>query len=105
MEKLSRILIPVSYSATDRFDMDLAISIPPLARLAPAADLAAMDPQSYEFKFLERKMVRERNRVCRALAEASELIDRTLKSVAYPERKTPGARTLENMVSAAFEDA
>jgi hypothetical protein len=80
--KLSRILIPVNYSATDRFEMDLAISIPPLARLQPVADLAAVNPESYDFKFLERKMVRERNRVCHALAEASELIDHTLNSLA-----------------------
>jgi len=79
--KLSRMLIPVSYSATDRFDMDLAVSIPPFARLQPVAELAAMDPESRDFKFRERKMVRERNRVCHALVEASACIDRTLSGL------------------------
>ena len=81
--KLSRILIPVSYSATDRFDMDLAVSIPPLARLQPVADLAGMDAKSYGLKFLERKMVRERNRLCHALIEAAGCIDQTLGGLAF----------------------
>ena len=79
--KLSRILIPVSYSATDRFDMDLAVSIPPFARLQPVAELAAMDAESHDFKFLERKMVRERNRVRHALIEAVGCIDQTLSGL------------------------
>jgi hypothetical protein len=77
--KLSRLLIPVSYSATDPFDMDLAVPIPPFARLQPIAKLAEMDSEKNEFKFLERKMVRERNRVYHALSEAAEIIDHTLK--------------------------
>jgi hypothetical protein len=79
--KLSRILIPVSYSATDRFDMDPAESIPPFARLQPVGKLSAMDPESHGFKFLERKMVRERNRVCHALIEAVGCIDQTLSAL------------------------
>jgi hypothetical protein len=79
--KLSRIIIPMNYSATDRFDMDLAIAIPPFARLQPVSDLSALDSDSNEFKFLERKMVRERNRVCHALIEAAELIDQTLSTL------------------------
>ena len=76
--KLSRILIPVSYSAVDRFESDLAVPIPPLPRLQPLTEMAALDQQSRTFKFLERKMLRERNRVCHALTEATELIDQTL---------------------------
>ena len=79
--KLSRTLIPVSYSATDRFEMDLAVSIPPFSRLQPVAELAAMNPESHDFKFLERKMIRERNRACHALSEAVEIIDQTLNSL------------------------
>jgi hypothetical protein len=81
--KLSRILIPVSYSAVDRFESDLAVPIPPLPRLQPVAKMAAMDRQSNTFKFLERKMVRERNRICHALIEAAELIDQTLNDLNY----------------------
>jgi len=79
--KLSRTLIPVSYSATDRFDMDLAVPIPPFSRLLPATELTAMDPESHDFKFLERKMIRERNRVCHALSEAVKLVDQTLSDL------------------------
>ena len=74
--------MPVSYSAVDPFDMDLAVPIPPLPRLQPVTRLAAMDSNSQAFKFLERKMVRERNRVCFALEEATELIEATLAKVA-----------------------
>jgi hypothetical protein len=77
--RLSRILMPVSYSAVDRFDLDRAMPIPPLPRLRPVVDLAAMDPSGADFKFLHRKMVRERNRVVHALMEALELIDGALE--------------------------
>jgi hypothetical protein len=76
--KLSRLLIPVNYSAVDPFDMDIAVSIPPLPRLQRVAHLGSMDPNSRTFKFLERKMLRERNRVCFALEEASKSIEETL---------------------------
>jgi len=79
--KLSRLLIPVNYSAVDPFDMDLAVPIPPLPRLQRAAQLGNMDPNSQTFKFLERKMVRERNRVCFALEEATKLIEETLTKI------------------------
>jgi hypothetical protein len=76
--KLSRLLIPVNYSAVDPFDIDIAVPIPPIPRLQRVAHLGNMDPNSWTFKFLERKMLRERNRVCFALEEASKLIDETL---------------------------
>ncbi|MHC4103674.1 MAG: hypothetical protein ACYSR9_01945, partial [Planctomycetota bacterium] len=79
--KLSRILVPVSYSAVDRFESDLAVPIPPFSRLQPVAELASMDDHSNAFKFLERKMVRERNRVCHALTEAAEIIEQTLNGL------------------------
>ncbi len=74
MTKLSRILIPVSYSAVDNFDEDRAIPIPPFPRLAQLEDLAKMPPGDWPFKFLERKMVRERNRIIHALEEAEEVM-------------------------------
>ena len=40
-----------------------------------------MDGESHGFKFLERKMVRERNRVCHALIEAAGCIDQTLSGL------------------------
>ncbi len=38
-----------------------------------------IDPESHDFKFLERKMIREHNRLCHAFLEAAERIDQTLK--------------------------
>jgi len=61
--------------------MDLAVAIPPLPRLQPVAQLAVVGADVRALKFVERKMVRERNRVCFALEEASELIDETLASL------------------------
>lgn len=72
--------MPVNYCATDPFDMDLAIPIPPLPRLQPLTGLGTMDPTSWDFKFLERKMVRERNRLCFALDEAQACIEETLSA-------------------------
>ena len=77
--KLSRILMPVNYSSAGRYDFDPALSIPPLPRLQPVAQLAELNPEGESFKFLERKMVREQNRLCHALDEARELIEQTLK--------------------------
>jgi len=77
--KLSRILMPVNYTSAGRYDFDPALSIPPLPRLQPVAELAKMNPSDDSFKFLERKMVREQNRLCHALDEACELITQTLK--------------------------
>ena len=79
--RLSRILMPLNYSAVDPFDMDLAIAIPPLPRLQPVMQLATMDANSRAFKFLARKMVRERNRVCFALEEATQSVEETLAAV------------------------
>jgi hypothetical protein len=80
--KLSRLLIPVNYSAVDPFEMDLAIPIPPLPRLQPLVELGTLDRQSTSFKFLERKMLRERTRVSHALSQACELIEGSLAEVA-----------------------
>lgn len=78
--KLSRILMPVNYCEADRFDMDLAVPIPPLPRLQPVKVLGTMDPNSWDFKFLERKMIRERNRLCFALDEAGACIEEALRT-------------------------
>jgi len=40
-----------------------------------------MDRESNEYRFLERKMVRERTRVLHALNEATELIEKSLKTL------------------------
>jgi hypothetical protein len=75
MVALSRILIPLFYTTGDRFHHDLAIPVPPLAGLQPARELSSLDPASDRLRFAVAALVRERNRVVRALEEASGVID------------------------------
>ena len=79
--KLSRILVPLSYCAGDRFDADRAYHIPPLPRLQRVAEMGTMERSTDLYKFLERSMVRERNRVSHSLNEAMVLIDETLRAI------------------------
>jgi len=72
--KLSRELMPVNYCSGDRFDADRAYPISPFQRMQTIADLGEMDRSEASFKFLERKMVREQNRVCHALDQALEFL-------------------------------
>ena len=81
MMRLSRVLVPVNYSAVDRFELDAAVPVPALPGLQRVANMGAMDRGTWDFKFLERKMVRERNKVCHALEEAVTLIEETLQRV------------------------
>ncbi|NLE76223.1 MAG: M28 family peptidase [Chloroflexi bacterium] len=77
--RLSRLLVPVSYSSADRFHQSPAVPIPPLPGLQAVAELAALAPRSHPFRLLETRLVRERNRVCHALAEATAAIEETLR--------------------------
>jgi hypothetical protein len=81
MMQVSRVLVPVNYSAVDRFELDAAVPVPALPGLQRVATMASMDRGSWDFKFLERKMVRERNKVCHALDEAVALIEEVLSRV------------------------
>ena len=73
--KLNRTLIPVHYCKNgDLFQVDLAIPIPPFPEFEDAGKLAEMDPDSNEFKFLERQIFRNRSRVHYYLREAAALL-------------------------------
>lgn len=73
--ELNRILIPVHYCKDgDLFQADLAITIPAFPEFDQLGKLAAMDPDSNEFKFLERQLVRNRNRVYHYLLKAVDLL-------------------------------
>lgn len=70
---LNRILIPVHYCQNgDLFQVDLAIPIPAFPEFVDVKKLAAMDPASNEFKFQERQLLRERNRVYHYLKKAAD---------------------------------
>ena len=68
--RLSRILVPLTYTSGDRFDHDLALPIAPLAGLQRARGLAALDPSGDAFKFARVALRRELNRVVHALDSA-----------------------------------
>jgi hypothetical protein len=72
--RLGRILIPVLYTQTGRFDHDPATSIPHLPPLVDAAHLADIDPASEEATALRIAAVRGRNRLQQALGEARRCI-------------------------------
>lgn len=68
---LNRILIPVHYCKNgDLFQVDLAVPIPAFPEFEQLPRLAAMDTGSDGFKFLERQLIRERNRVHYFLRQA-----------------------------------
>lgn len=79
---LGRLLIPIFYTGVSPFDHELAAPVPRLPLLQPVAALASLDPGSYEFHFLRTRLVRERNKVCHALTEASDLAQGALRSLA-----------------------
>lgn len=77
--RLSRILIPLGYTTGDRFTHDLAMSVPPLAGLQHARELAGLDPASDLYKFTAAALVREQNRVVHGLDAASALVEDALE--------------------------
>jgi hypothetical protein len=76
--RLSRLLVPLGYTSGDRYHHDLAVPLPALAGLQRARELPALEPGSDGARFAAAAVLRERNRVVHALAEASELIDEWL---------------------------
>lgn len=72
---LGRLLIPVNYTRSGPFEHDLALGTAPLPGLAEAARLAHLEPASADFRFLQTKLLRERNRVEHALRQARQRVD------------------------------
>ena len=72
MMRISRTLNPVNYTLRGRYDQDYygAEYVRPIPILQPVSELAALDPDSTEFKALRTKLVRARNAVSDALEEA-----------------------------------
>jgi hypothetical protein len=76
--QLSRLLIPVNYTQTGRFDQDLALQFQPVPGLRAAAQLRNLPGDSQERHTLEVKLRRERNRVRHALREGRAAIEQAL---------------------------
>jgi Iap family predicted aminopeptidase len=72
MMKVSRTLNPVNYTLRGRYDQDYygAEYVQPIPILQPVSELAALNPDTTEFKTLNTKLVRARNIVSDALGEA-----------------------------------
>jgi hypothetical protein len=72
--EITRILTSTFYTDTGPFGQDPAYGIPHLPALRDAVKLAGLDPGSDEAGFLRTSMVRETNRVCKALDTATRLV-------------------------------
>ncbi|MBA3331501.1 MAG: aminopeptidase, partial [Actinobacteria bacterium] len=78
LRRLSRVLVPVTYTRGDRFGHDPALAQPALPALAGASRLALLPPGSDDHRFLASRLVREANRIAWALREAIDIVDRYL---------------------------
>ncbi len=72
---LGRVLIPVNYTRSGPFEHDLALGTTVLPGLSDAGGLGQFDPTGDDFRFLQTKLLRERNRVEYALRTALKLVD------------------------------
>lgn len=80
--RLSRILTAAHSTVCDRYDQDtygLSALSQPLPGLHAALELAALDPESDEYRLRWTTAIRRRNRIADALTSAVRLIDETLE--------------------------
>ncbi len=68
---VTRALVPLRYTAGNRFDHDPAMPAPALQLLRDLPLLATLPPESDAARFLATALVRKRNAVCAALREAA----------------------------------
>ena len=71
---LNRVIIPVNFTETGPYDHDLALGTQPVHGLRESGQLATLDAESTEYRFLRTKLVRERNRVSGALRQVDALL-------------------------------
>lgn len=76
--RLARILVPINYTRHGVFRNEPAVSIPSLPDLAPARQLASVDPTSDQGRILATHLTRGRNRVVAAFREAREVVERAV---------------------------
>lgn len=75
LRQLSRLLVPVNYTRSGRFQHDPAIDVPGLPDLAPALSLKDLPPGSDGFYVTLTHLVRGRNRVTAAIRAARSLLN------------------------------
>jgi hypothetical protein len=71
---LSRLLIPITYTAAGRFDHDPAWGFPHLPTLSDAQQLVRLDPASDDYHFSRTQLARNRNKVNFVLREAISVL-------------------------------
>jgi hypothetical protein len=75
LRELARLLVPINYSAGERFDHDPALPLGTVPRLAAAAHLNNAPPERRPF--VQAGLAREVNKVANALHEAWRLVRRS----------------------------
>ncbi|MEX1158810.1 MAG: hypothetical protein WEC79_07770, partial [Thermomicrobiales bacterium] len=73
--RVTRIINPALFTIDGPYEMDPALQLPVLPGLAPMRELAALDPDSSEHRFLLTALVRQRNRIQDALEQATRVLD------------------------------
>jgi len=76
---VARALVPVDYSTGDRFGQDPALAQTAYPPLQPLRRLATLPPESDAAKHLTVRMMRARNRVAVALANANAALENCLQ--------------------------
>ncbi|MGH9319152.1 MAG: hypothetical protein ACRD3V_04600, partial [Vicinamibacteria bacterium] len=77
---ISRALNSVYYSRSGPFDQDSNELIPRFPGLAASSELASLDPESDEARFLRVRLKREENRIEEALREAIDVAAALVRS-------------------------
>lgn len=78
-----RALTPVNYTISGPFEHDPATPAKALPGLADAPRLAALSPDSDDYRFLRTRLIRQRNRVAAAAGEALEAVRAALGGGTY----------------------
>ena len=73
--RVTRIINPALFTVDGPYEMDPALQLPILPGLAPLNDLARLDPDSSEHRFLWTQLIRQRNRIHDALLQAVEVLE------------------------------
>src|SRR5690606_15889837 len=80
MRALSRILNPALFTFAGAYEFDPALQLPVLPGLAPVQELATLDPESDDYRFLRTQLLRQRNRIEDALMQATALANSLAES-------------------------
>ncbi|MDI3341184.1 MAG: hypothetical protein QJR03_11710, partial [Sphaerobacter sp.] len=75
LRALSRIVNPALFTIAGDYEFDPALQLPVLPGLAPIRELATLDPDSDDYRFLRTQLLRQRNRIEDTLRRATALAE------------------------------